>query len=357
MGKKNKKNARGNNNNNAEEGSRNNASSEVPPSTTSPAAPKIDHFHLMEETRRRAPIAPGRKAIIRGLVSRSDLNGMEVTIQNVLDNGRIAVEVVYARDTVAESREVVAIKRDNLETRWNNIGGSAAGSDMKHWGLAEEECPICMDTVMNVGLNKNAAYMECCGKSICEKCYVQTKFTTQKDSCPLCRADVSDTSETAAVKRIQARAERGDANAMYNLGGYYDTGKPGLAQDQAMARVWYQRAAEKGESRGAYNLACSYRDGDGGPVDKAQAAKYFRMAGEKGHIQGVTCYGLALMSGDGVKRDTVEGKKWLQKGADAGDELAVQQLQMHEMMARMSGRMGGNMSVSSSPGMMSFSMG
>ena len=63
------------------------------------------------------------------------------------------------------------------------------------------------------------------------------------------------------------------------------------------------------------------------------------------------------MSGDGVKRDTVEGKKWLQKGADAGDELAVQQLQMHEMMARMSGRMGGNMSVSSSPGMMSFSMG
>ncbi len=226
--------------------------------------------------------------------------------------------------------------------------------DMKHWGLTEEECPICMDTMMNVGANKNAAYLECCGKSICEKCFVQTQLTRQKDSCPLCRADISDSSETAAVTRIRARAERGDANAMYNLGVFYDIGR-GLPQDQVMARVWFQRAAEKGESRGAYNLACSYRDGEGGPVDKVQAAKYFRMSGEKGHIQGVTCYGLALMSGDGVKRDTVEGKKWLQKGADAGDELAVQQLQMHEMMGPMSGM--GNMSFSSSGGMMSFSIG
>mmetsp|Transcript_7420 Transcript_7420/g.15201 ORF Transcript_7420/g.15201 Transcript_7420/m.15201 type:complete len:342 (+) Transcript_7420:105-1130(+) len=309
--------------------------------------------------RTQAPAAPGRKAIIRGLVSRKDLNGLEVTIQNALDNGRIAVEVVFGRDTIAERREVVAIKRENLETRWNCIGGIEAGSDMKHWGMTEEECPICMDVVMNIGLNKNAAYLECCGKSICEKCFVQTQFTKQKDVCPLCRADISDGSETAAIKRIRARAERGDANAMYNLGGYYDTGRPSIPKDQAMARVWFQRAAEKGESRGAYNLACSYRDGEGGAVDKAQAAKYFRMAGERGHIQGVTCYGLALMSGDGIKRDIVEGKKWLKKGADAGDELAVQQLQMHEMMASFGGMgMGnGNISCSSSPGMMSFSMG
>lgn len=64
--------------------------------------------------RAQAPVTPGRKAMIRGLVTRNDLNGMEVTIQNVLDNGRIAVEVVCGRDTVAESREVVAIKRENF---------------------------------------------------------------------------------------------------------------------------------------------------------------------------------------------------------------------------------------------------
>ena len=300
----------------------------------------------------KAPFAPGRQAIIRGLVTRKDLNGMLVTIKKILDNGRIAVELVLCKDTVAETREVISMKRENLETKWNRIGESKAGSDMKHWGLEVEECPICMDTLMNTGMNQNAGFLECCGKAICEKCYVQLQLSQRDKLCPLCRADISDRSVAATVKRVRARAERGDGNAMYNLGAYYDVGRPGLPRDQALARVWFERAAEAGESRGAYNLACSYRDGEGGPVDRAQAAKYFRMAGEKGHVQGITCYGLALMNGSGVERDPVEGKKWLKKGADAGDELAVQQLQMYEMMSSM-----GGMSFSSSPGMMSFTMG
>ena len=52
----------------------------------------------------------------------------------------------------------MAIKRDKFRNKMEYcIGGIEAGSDMKHWGMTEEECPICMDVVMNVGLNKNAA--------------------------------------------------------------------------------------------------------------------------------------------------------------------------------------------------------
>ena len=40
-------------------------------------------------------------------------------------------------------------------------------------------------------------------------------------------------------------------------------------------------------------LGCSYRDGEGGPVDKVLAAKYFRMAAEMGHIESITNLGLA----------------------------------------------------------------
>ena len=40
----------------------------------------------------------------------------------------------------------------------------------------------------------------------------------------MCRSDTSDSSEAASVKKIRKRANRGDANAMYNLGGYYDSG-------------------------------------------------------------------------------------------------------------------------------------
>ncbi|KAL7534237.1 hypothetical protein ACHAXR_008189 [Thalassiosira sp. AJA248-18] len=294
------------------------------------------------------PIEPGRTAIVHGLVNRSDLNNEKVTIKEILNNGRVAVERIILPDTELERREVIAIKPENLEVRWRT--GNVVGQDMKDWGIEEEECPICMDTMMNTA--KNASHFECCGGRICKKCFLNTQKTAQRDSCPLCRSDTSDTSESALVKKVRARANRGDANAMFNLGGYYDSGR-GLVQDQALARVWIKRAAEKGESRAAHNLACSHRDGEGGPVDKALAAKYFRMAADKGHVQATTCLGIALMSGDGVERDMVESKKWLTKGARAGDELAVQQLQFHDMMSGL----GGNVSVSSSRDGMAFSFG
>jgi TPR repeat protein len=217
---------------------------------------------------------------------------------------------------------------------------------MRNWGIEEEECPICFDKSMNTGADKNATVMECCGAKICNQCLVKVLSTEQRDLCPLCRADHSDTSDAASVAKIRARANRGNPNAMYNMGGMYDSGLCGLTQDQALAREWYQKAAEKGETRAAYNLALSHRDGEGGPVDKVMAAKYFRLAAEKNHVQAITCYGIALLLGDGVERNIDEAKKWLRKGADAGDDLAVQQLQMCDVTSAMSGMT--NMSFSSS---------
>lgn len=95
-----------------------------------------------------------------------------------------------------------------------------------------------------------------------------------------------------------------------------------------MARIWYQCAAEKGCARSAHDLACSYRDGEGGPVDLAMAAKYFRQAAENGHIPACTNLGIALRRGDGVNMDKDEARKWLKKGVDANDELAIRQLKL-----------------------------
>ena len=137
---------------------------------------------------------------------------------------------------------------------------------------------------------------------------------------------------------------------MFNLGGIYDSGLYGIAQDQAVARVWFQRAAEKGEVRAAHNLACSYSDGEGGPVDSRLAAHYFKMAAEKNHIQAITNYGIALMRGEGVEKDIDEAKKWLTKSAKAGDELAVQQLGVIDMMDSVKGSANVAFSSSTFPG-------
>lgn len=280
------------------------------------------------------PIEPGRKAIIKNLASRTDLNGTVVMIVGILRNGRVAVEITHMGGTSLARAERVAIKPENLEVVWGTDVDTGVGGQMHNWGIEAEECPICRDTMMNTGLGsgQTASIFSCCGGKMCHKCFVKTQLGPDPDRCPLCQADTSDTSDAAELRKIRARADRGDPSAMYNLGGFYDYGKYGLRQDQKLARVWYEKAAVKGHSRAANNLACSHRDGEGGPVDSREAAKWFRVAAELGHVQAATNLGLALMRGDGVKLDLEEAEKWLRKSAKAGDELAVQQLEFLDMM-------------------------
>jgi len=277
--------------------------------------PLLSSFEIR---RKQAPVEPGREALIQGLVNRNDLNALSGTIQKILPNGRVAVEIIKLRGTKFEQREVVAIQRENLDVQWNsadNLGGKGV-------------CPFCMDTEMNTAMdnNKNASLFACCGGAMCEECFIAYQSTEQRGVCPLCRAVTSDDSDAAEFAKIAARAKRGCRNAMYNLAGWYDYGLYGVARDQAAARVWYRKAAEKGEERAAHNLACSYRDGEGGPVDKPLAAKYFRVAADGGHPVAATNLGIAYRVGDGVERDLEEAKRWLTKGANAGHELAVKEL-------------------------------
>ena len=130
---------------------------------------------------------------MHGLVNRSDLNAQIVTIKKLLDNGRVACEVVHLRGTQYEQRETVSILRQNLDVQWNVNESGDTGSDMLNGGLKKEECPICLDTIMNSGTDDNTVNLECCGKKICKLCFANTQFTKQRDVCPMCRADISDT--------------------------------------------------------------------------------------------------------------------------------------------------------------------
>ena len=49
------------------------------------------------------------------------------------------------------------------------------------------------------------------------------------------------------ISNLRGKAEQGDAEAQYNLGEMYDTGK-GVPQDFMMARGWYERAAVQGHA-------------------------------------------------------------------------------------------------------------
>ena len=64
-------------------------------------------------------------------------------------------------------------------------------------------------------------------------------------------------------------AEKGDAVALHNVGVSYQRGC-GVERSDAEAAKWYRRAADKGNADAQFNLAVFFRDGRGGlPVDHA----------------------------------------------------------------------------------------
>ena len=77
-----------------------------------------------------------------------------------------------------------------------------------------------------------------------------------------------------------ALAERGVAEAAYNLGLLHDLGK-GVDPDPAEAHRWYLRAAEAGYAGAQYRVAEMYEKGEGVRADRIQAHLWLRLAGRQ----------------------------------------------------------------------------
>ncbi len=89
-----------------------------------------------------------------------------------------------------------------------------------------------------------------------------------QDEPPPSAGDTSEVSDKVAD--VMKRAEQGDADAQYRLGGWYELGF-GLSQDYREAVRWYRAAAEQGYSEAQYNLGMMYNKGTGVPQDFKEA--------------------------------------------------------------------------------------
>ena len=70
--------------------------------------------------------------------------------------------------------------------------------------------------------------------------------------------------------QYRAAAEKGDAEAQFNLAQCYRFGW-GVEPDKAKAVYWYRKAAEQGLKEAQYNLGVCYKKGEGVPKDLEQA--------------------------------------------------------------------------------------
>jgi TPR repeat protein len=123
-------------------------------------------------------------------------------------------------------------------------------------------------------------------------------------------------------ERYEWAADKGDANAMFNLGFLYERGF-GVAQDYAKAREWYEKAADKGDTGAMYGLGWLYRDGQGVAQNYPKAREWFQRAADRGNTGAMVRLGVLYRDGQGVAEDYLKARDWFQRAADNGDPDAM----------------------------------
>ncbi len=120
-----------------------------------------------------------------------------------------------------------------------------------------------------------------------------------------------------ALKEWMPLAEKGDAEAQYNLGFMYSKGQ-GVSQDHKEAVKWFRLAAKQGDSIAQHQLGVMYRDGQGVSQNYIEAIKWFRLAAEQGDSWGQHDLGAMYSLGQGVPQDQKEANKWIRLAAEQG---------------------------------------
>ena len=117
----------------------------------------------------------------------------------------------------------------------------------------------------------------------------------------------------AAVEIWQPLAERGDADARFNLGQAYRLGR-GVDRDLARAQGLFRTAAGAGhlEAQAVLGLML-FNDGN-----REEALTYLKQAAERGEPRALLVYGTALYNGDDLARDPVRAYAFVSRAAAQG---------------------------------------
>ena len=111
-------------------------------------------------------------------------------------------------------------------------------------------------------------------------------------------------------------ADRGDAQAQYDMGFLYSKGIEGrIEKDDVKSAKYYRMAAEQGFMLAQHNIGCCYATGQGVAKDYAEAQKWFVLAAEQGDMEAQFNAGLFYYRemGMGAERDERKGVRWLLK--------------------------------------------
>ncbi len=119
----------------------------------------------------------------------------------------------------------------------------------------------------------------------------------------------------AALKELRPLIEKNDPNAQFLMGMLYDAGN-GVPQDQAIAALWYRKAAQQNHLIAQLFLGTFYYSGTGVKRDYKEAVRWLQSPAEKGNDQAQFYLGAIYEAGgDGVSKDSSTAIEWLRKAS------------------------------------------
>jgi TPR repeat protein len=118
---------------------------------------------------------------------------------------------------------------------------------------------------------------------------------------------------SAAVAIWRPLAEKGDADAQFNLGQAYRLGR-GVPVNLAAAQSWLERAATSGHVDAETTLGLLlFQNGD-----HTGGLRWLKAAADKGEPRALLVYGTALFNGDSVPQDAILGYAYVSRAAAQG---------------------------------------
>ena len=136
-----------------------------------------------------------------------------------------------------------------------------------------------------------------------------------------------------SVDELRTRAEQGDAESQFALGGLYAAPDSPVSRDTVEATRWFRLAAEQGHRTAQTALATFYLVGEGVPQNPAEAERWFRKAAEQGDAQAQLNLGHIyqgvpepLRTDHDIPVDHAESVRWFERSADQGNVRAAKSL-------------------------------
>ena len=153
-----------------------------------------------------------------------------------------------------------------------------------------ETCPICF-LLVGFPFHEHSLMNVCCMKRVCKGCALAASRQGMLDICEFCRTPFPP-DDASKLATIQKRVDKGDAEAIKQLGDKYCHGELGLAKDVPRAVELWTEAAELGSKDAHHELGHTYYTGDGGEEDEPRAIQHWQEAAMKGcagsrHMLGV----------------------------------------------------------------------